>query len=48
MCISITDSDPEPTSHSFFSQRLRLQYVDWGNRDGPPLLLLHGRDHCRN
>jgi len=40
---------PGPTSHSFFSQRLRLHYVDWGNANKPPLLLLHGgRDHCRN
>src|ERR671939_1783552 len=38
-----------PTSHVYFSQRLRLHYVDWGNPDAPPLLLLHGgRDHCRN
>lgn len=38
-----------PTSHFFISQRLRLHYVDWGNRSKPPLLLLHGgRDHCRN
>ena len=38
-----------PTSHVYFSQRLRLHYVDWGNRDAPPLLLVHGgRDHCRN
>jgi len=38
-----------PTSRVFFSQRLRLHYVDWGNPDAPPLLLLHGgRDHCRN
>lgn len=38
-----------PTSHSFVSQRLRLQYVDWGNADAPPLLLVHGgRDHCRS
>ena len=38
-----------PTSRSYFSQRLRLHYVDWGNPDAPPLLLLHGgRDHCRN
>lgn len=38
-----------PTSHFFTSQRLRLHYVDWGNHDQPPLLLLHGgRDHCRN
>jgi pimeloyl-ACP methyl ester carboxylesterase len=40
---------PGPTSHSYFSQRLRLHYVDWGNESAPPLLLVHGgRDHCRN
>lgn len=38
-----------PTSRTYFSQRLRLHYVDWGNAAAPPLLLLHGgRDHCRN
>ena len=38
-----------PTSNSFVSQRLKLHYVDWGNQDAPPLLLVHGgRDHCRN
>ncbi len=38
-----------PTSGSFISQRLRMHYVDWGNRDAPPLVLVHGgRDHCRN
>ncbi|MFT5484913.1 MAG: pimeloyl-ACP methyl ester carboxylesterase [Halieaceae bacterium] len=38
-----------PTSHYYFSQRLRLHYVDWGNPEAPPLLLIHGgRDHCRN
>ncbi|MBX3708046.1 MAG: alpha/beta hydrolase [Pseudomonadales bacterium] len=38
-----------PTSHVYFSQRLRLHYVDWGNPDAPTLLLVHGgRDHCRN
>ena len=38
-----------PTSHSYFSQRLRLHYVDWGNPDSPPMILIHGgRDHCRN
>jgi pimeloyl-ACP methyl ester carboxylesterase len=45
----MADLGPGPTSHTFFSQRLRLHYVDWGNRDKPPLLLVHGgRDHCRN
>jgi pimeloyl-ACP methyl ester carboxylesterase len=38
-----------PTSHVYISQRLRLHYVDWGNSDAPPLVMLHGwRDHCRN
>jgi pimeloyl-ACP methyl ester carboxylesterase len=38
-----------PTSRIYFSQRLRLHYVDWGNQGAPPLLLVHGgRDHCRN
>jgi pimeloyl-ACP methyl ester carboxylesterase len=42
-------TDGGPTSHTFFSQRLRLHYVDWGNPGKPPLLLVHGgRDHCRN
>ena len=38
-----------PTSHTYFSQRLRLHYIDWGNPDAPPMILIHGgRDHCRN
>lgn len=38
-----------PTSHVYFSQRLRLHYVDWGNDEAEPILLVHGgRDHCRN
>lgn len=38
-----------PSSNTFISQRLRLHYVDWGNADKPPLLLVHGgRDHCRS
>jgi pimeloyl-ACP methyl ester carboxylesterase len=40
---------PGPTSRIYFSQRLRLHYVDWGNPTAPPLLLVHGgQDHCRN
>jgi len=36
-----------PTSHTYFSQRLRLHYLDWGNEDAPTALLVHGmRDHC--
>lgn len=43
------DDQGGPTSRIFFSQRLRLHYVDWGNVGAPPLILLHGgRDHCRN
>ncbi len=38
-----------PTSHRYISQRLKLHYVDWGNQDAPPLLLVHGgKDHCRS
>jgi len=38
-----------PTSHYFYSQRLRLHYVDWGNADKPAMVLVHGgRDHARN
>jgi pimeloyl-ACP methyl ester carboxylesterase len=38
-----------PTSHFYFSQRLRLHYVDWGNDAAPALVLVHGgRDHARN
>lgn len=38
-----------PASYTYISQRLRLHYVDWGNPDAPPLLMVHGgRDHCRN
>jgi pimeloyl-ACP methyl ester carboxylesterase len=44
-----TATSPGPTSRIYFSQRLRLHYVDWGNAGAPPLLLVHGgRDHCRN
>ncbi|HEY8494290.1 MAG TPA: alpha/beta hydrolase [Myxococcota bacterium] len=38
-----------PTSHFYVSQRLRLHYVDWGNREAPLLVLVHGgRDHARS
>ncbi|MCW5749911.1 MAG: alpha/beta hydrolase [Alphaproteobacteria bacterium] len=45
----MNDDTPGPVSRSYYSQRLRLHYVDWGNEQAPPLLLLHGtRDHSRN
>ena len=45
----MADQKASPTSHSFYSQRLRIHYLDWGNPDAPPLLLVHGnRDHCHN
>lgn len=38
-----------PRSHIYFSHRLRLHYVAWGQKGAPPLLLVHGgRDHSRN
>lgn len=38
-----------PTSHRFVSQRLALNYLDWGNPDAPMLVLVHGgMDHARN
>ena len=41
--------DYSPTSNSFVSQRLRLNYLDWGNSGAPMLLLVHGGlDHARS
>jgi pimeloyl-ACP methyl ester carboxylesterase len=38
-----------PVSSTYVSQRLRLHYVDWGNEQAPPLVLVHGgRDHARS
>ena len=38
-----------PSSSYYVSQRRRLHFVDWGNEDKPPLLLIHGgRDHARS
>jgi pimeloyl-ACP methyl ester carboxylesterase len=45
----MTDRVVGPTSHYYYSQRLKLHYVDWGNTSKPPMLLIHGgRDHARN
>ncbi len=38
-----------PASRFYWSQRVRLHYVDWGSPDRPLLLLVHGgRDHARS
>ena len=38
-----------PESRFFQSQGLRLHYSDWGNKDAPLMLLVHGgRDHGRS
>ena len=37
-----------PASHSYFSQRLRLHYIEWGDKNAPAMVLVHGiHDHCR-
>jgi len=39
----------EPVSHYYYSDRLKLQFWDWGQESLPPLLLVHGGlDHARN
>jgi pimeloyl-ACP methyl ester carboxylesterase len=39
----------KPTSHSYYSERLRLHYADWGNSQAPHMLLVHGvQDHCHS
>lgn len=39
----------EPVSHYYYSDRLKLQFWDWGQDSRPPLLLVHGGlDHARS
>jgi pimeloyl-ACP methyl ester carboxylesterase len=39
----------EPVSHFFYSNRLKLQFWDYGQDDKPALVLVHGGlDHARN
>ena len=38
-----------PTSRSYFSQRLKIHYLDWGDPLATPVLLVHGsQDHCHS
>ena len=38
-----------PASQTYYSQRLRMHYLDWGNPAKPTVLLVHGiQDHCHN
>src|ERR1019366_6720696 len=38
----------EPISHFFYSDRLKLQFWDYGQDGKPPLILVHGGlDHAR-
>ncbi|MBI5949897.1 MAG: alpha/beta hydrolase [Chloroflexi bacterium] len=38
-----------PESRYYFSQRLKMHYLVWGDESKPPLLLVHGtRDHARS
>ena len=38
-----------PESRSYYSQRLKLNYLVWGDERKPPLILIHGtRDHARS
>jgi len=39
----------KPLSNYYFSQRLRLHFVEWGNKNNPLVLLIHGgKDHARS
>jgi len=43
------DTSHEPISHFFYSDRLKLQFWDWGSHGKPALILVHGGlDHARS
>jgi pimeloyl-ACP methyl ester carboxylesterase len=47
--VNTYNSSLEPVSHYYYSDRLKLQFWDWGQDGLPPLLLVHGGlDHARN
>lgn len=40
-------SERRASSHNYWSLRQRLHYLDWGNGEKPPMLLVHGvQDHA--
>lgn len=43
------DRNLEPVSHFFYSDRLKLQFWDWGTDGKPAMILVHGGlDHARS
>jgi len=47
--LSTQDNMIEPVARRFSSQGLELHYLDWGNQNAPPLILVHGMwDHARS
>jgi pimeloyl-ACP methyl ester carboxylesterase len=47
--IGFAESTVEPISHFFYSDRLKLQFWDYGQDAKPALVLVHGAlDHARN
>jgi pimeloyl-ACP methyl ester carboxylesterase len=47
MSAANNEAKARATSHTYFSQRLKLHYLDWGNADKKHVLLIHGiQDHC--
>jgi pimeloyl-ACP methyl ester carboxylesterase len=47
--VNLEPSTWEPVSHFFYSDRLKLQFWDWGTQGKPAMLLVHGGlDHARS